>query len=481
MHMRAAGINPTIFRAYDIRGIYPDELDERAAYLIARAFTQQIRVMRGPAAKSPDRRASEARRDDQKQLRILVSSDARASSPSLKEAFLRGLLEEGAFVIDAGLTTTPMHTFIFHHIDADGGAMITASHNPAQYNGIKLSGLHGIPVGEGSGMEEVAQMAQRGIFEEGSKKGSVREENFLSAYIAFFTDYFSSLRDRHAFGEKPFRIALDSGDGMTDILLKPLFAEFPSLEPIIIHKGVDMSFPHHEANPIKPETLRDLQEVVVKNKCDLGAAFDGDGDRIGFVDEAGERVPPDLMIALPVSYFLRQVPKSIILYDVPASRVVKEEIERYRGDPRESRVGHAFLKMAMRDTRAVFGGESSGHYYFKNFFFSDSAFFALFSVLDMIRKEKKSLGNLIAPLRRYAKTPELNIALAEKDKAMDRLASRFADADISWLDGVKIVYPDWWVNARPSNTEDFLRINIEADTKELLEEKKKEIWNLLKQ
>lgn len=478
--MRTAGINPAIFRAYDIRGIYPDELDERAAYLIARAFACHVRVMRRLAPRSSDVRRSEVGEEKQNRIRILISSDARSSSPSLKEAFVRGLLEEEVYVIDAGLTTTPMHMFIVHRIGADGGAMITASHNPAKFNGIKLTGPQGA-IGEGTGMEEVAQMAQRGIFEEGLKKGSVREENFLSAYISFFADYFFELRKPRAFGEKPLRIALDSGDGMTDILLKPLFEQFPSIDPVIIHEGVDMSFPHHEANPIKPETLRDLQEVVMKNQCDLGAAFDGDGDRVGFVDKEGERVPPDLITALLARYFLEQAPKSIIFYDVPASRVVKEEIDRYGGTPQESRVGHAFFKKAMRDNDVLFGGESSGHYYFKNFFFSDSAFFAFFSVLDMIRKKKASLGNLIAPLRRYAKTPELNIALKEKGKAMDFLASRYADADISWLDGVKIVYPDWWMNARPSNTEDFLRINIEADTPKLLEEKKKEIWNLLKQ
>lgn len=465
-------INPTIFRAYDIRGVYPDELDERAAYVIARAFARQVRVMRG----------MEDEKNKEKQIRILVSSDARPSSPSFKEAFLRGLLEEGVYIIDAGLTTTPMHTFIFHRIGADGGAMITASHNPARFNGIKLTGPRGA-IGEGAGMEEMAQMATRGIFKEGLRKGSVREENFLPAYISFFADYFSALRDSRAFGEKPLRVALDSGDGMTGILLKSLCAEFPSLEPIIIHEGIDMSFPHHEANPIKPETLRDLQEVVKKNKCDLGAAFDGDGDRIGFVGKGGERIPPDLITAILARYFLEQTPKRVIFYDVPASRVVKEEIDRYGGTPQESRVGHAFLKKAMRDSNALFGGESSGHYYFKNFFFSDSVFFAFFSVLDMIKKERKSLRNLIDPLRRYAKPPEINFTLTEgikKDTIIDYIASCFADGSISYSDGIKVVYHDWWFNVRPSNTEPLVRLNIEADTQALLEEKMKLVLECMK-
>lgn len=466
MHMRAPGVNPEIFRAYDIRGIYPDELNERAAYLIARSFAHHVRAMRG--------------KKNEKAMRILVSADARSSSPLLKEAFLRGLLEEGVYVIDAGLTTTPMHTFIVNRIGADGGAMITASHNPAQFNGIKLTGPRGA-IGEGSGMEEVARMAARGIFEEGVKKGSAREENFLSAYISFFAEYFSSLQNPRAFGEKPLRIALDSGDGMTGIILKPLFEQFSSIEPVIIHEGIDMTFPHHEANPIKPETLRDLQEVVIKKECDFGAAFDGDGDRVGFVDEEAKRVPSDLITALLTRYFLEIAPHSTIIYDVPSSRVIKEEIEKHGGVPIESRVGHAFIKKTMRAKNAIFGGEASGHYYFKDFFFFDAALLAFFFVLDMIRKEKTSLKTLTAPLRRYAKTPELNIALAKKDEAIDLLASHFADAHISWLDGVKIIYPDWWMNARPSNTEDLLRINIEADSSELLEEKKKEIWNLLKQ
>ncbi len=500
MHMRAVGINPAIFRAYDIRGIYPDEIDERAAYLIARAFARQVRVMRGLAPRLVRRSPrlaeavgeaqvgeggsfSEVGESNQKQFHILVSSDARPSSPSLKEAFLRGLLEEGASVIDAGLTTTPMHAFVVHWIGADGGAMITASHNPANFNGVKLIGPRGA-IGEGSGMEEVAQMATRGIFEEGGQKGSVREENFLPAYISFFVDYFSALREPHAFGERPLRIALDSGDGMTGILLSPLFGQFPSLEPIIVHEGIDMSFPHHEANPIKQETLRDLQEAVTKNQCDLGAAFDGDGDRLGVINEKSEILPPDLLTALFAREAVKQRQGSTIIFDeARTSRVVREEVEWYGGRAVACRIGHTFFKNCMRKENAVFGGELSGHYYFQDFFFVDSAIFALFNLLRILNKERKSLHELTAPLFRYAKPSEINFKLKEgtnKDMAIDYIASCFADGSISYPDGIKVLYRDWWFNVRPSNTEPLIRLNIEADTKELLEAKKRIVWECIK-
>jgi len=465
-------IDPGIFRAYDIRGIYPSELDERAAYVIARAFACHIRVIR-------------EKKNSRKQLHILVSSDARLSSPPLKKAFLRGLLEEDVAVIDAGLTTTPMHTFIVNRISADGGAMITASHNPAKFNGIKFMGLGGLPIAQGSGMEEIAQMAQRGIF---SRKvyrgGSIKEENFLRAYLHFFKTMFpdlAGLRSHLLPQKKKCHLIFDTGNGMVGLLLREFLQQFSFLQFEILYEKIDMTFPHHEANPIRPENMRDLQDAVQKKSAALGAAFDGDGDRIGFVDEHGEIVPGDFIIALIGRHVLSEKEKGVrIVFDgVRASKVVKEEIERAGGRAIEERVGHSFIKLAMRRECAIFGGEISGHFYFREFFYAESALFALLAVLDIIRKEGKSLSELIKPLKRYAKSPELNIAISNRDAAIDLLASHYADADMSWVDGVKIVYPRWWVNARPAANEDLLRINIEADTIQLLEEKKKEIWNLL--
>lgn len=456
--MRAPGINPAIFRAYDIRGIYPDELNERAAYLIARAFVHHVRAMQS--------------KKNKKSSRILISADARSSSPALKEAFLRGLLEEGAHVIDAGLTTTPMHTFIFNRIGADGGAMITASHNPAKFNGIKLTGLQGT-IGEGSGMEEVAHVAQRGIFEEGLSKGSVREENFLSAYIHFLISQFPLLKTMRG------KIALDAGNGMTGLLLRPLMAELPEMRATFLHDDIDMTFPYHEANPVKPENVVDVQEEIKKGGYLLGAAFDGDGDRVVFADEHGIMIPGDLTVALFATHFMKKNDGAIV-YEVRSSRVIKEEIERLGGTPLLSRAGHSFIKSMMRKHNAVFGGEASGHYMFRDFFFAESALLAFLFLLDILVKKRMKLSALIAPLRRYVKPPEINFAVAdEKEKILDRVAAAFPDAEISYLDGVTINYPDWWCNLRPSNTENLLRLNIEATTESLLEEKKQVIIRLI--
>jgi phosphomannomutase len=473
--MRRQGISPSIFRAYDIRGIYPSEIDERAAYLIARAFAHQVRMMSEPPSGGTKKR-----------LRMLVSSDARQSSPSLKESFVRGLLEEGVQVIDAGLTTTPMHTFCVHHTKADGGAMITASHNPAQFNGIKLMGPGGVPIAQGSGIEEIGHVAQRAIFSRKVSRGSIKKENFLPAYLHFFKAKFSDLASAQHCplpSKKKCLLMFDTGNGMVGLILRKLLEQFPIFQFKILYEETDMTFPHHEANPIKPENMRDLQKAIQKNSVVLGAAFDGDGDRVGFVDEKGESIPGDFIIALLGRYFLEKSgSKEAVVFDgVRASRVVREEIEQIGGRAIEERVGHSFIKLAMRREHAIFGGEMSGHFYFKDFFNAESALFALLTILDILRRQKKLLSELVKPLKRYAKTPELNIAISKREVAMDRLASHFADANISWIDGVRIVYPHWWVNARPAANEDLLRINIEADTPKLLEEKKKEIWNLLKQ
>lgn len=457
MHMRAPGVNPAIFRAYDIRGIYPDELNERAAYLIARAFVHQISAMQG--------------KKNERSMRIVVSADARLSSPVLKEAFLRGLLEEGVYVIDAGLTTTPMHTFVVNRIGADGGAMITASHNPAQFNGIKLTGPHGA-IGEGSGMEEMAQMAARGIFEDGIQKGSVREENFLPAYVDFLASQFPSAK------QAQMNIAFDAGNGMTGLLLRPLIAKFLGIHSTFLHDEIDMSFPNHEANPVKPENIVDLQEEVGKGGYSFGAAFDGDGDRAAFIDEKGAIIPGDLIIAFFAKRFIQKEGDAIV-YEVRSSRVVKEEIERAGGKPILARAGHSFIKAAMRTTNAVFGGETSGHYMFRDFFFAESALLAFLVLLDIMTQKKERLSALVAPLRRYAKLPEINFIITDKESAMDRVAAAFSDAEISYLDGVTVSYADWWCNLRPSNTENLLRLNIEATTEPLLEEKKQLITRLI--
>src|SRR3989344_939315 len=459
-----------IFRAYDIRGKYPEEINEDAAYKIARAFARYLKlgVRSGELEGAP--------------LKIVVSADARVSSPALKEAFLDGLLDEGVEIIDAGLTTTPMHYFIVNKTEADGGAMVTASHNPAEFNGIKFTKKDAVPIGEGAGMEEVKNDAIRGIFVNGAR-GKIIKKDFLEDYLNFFEEKFQELKAYNV------RLIVCAGNGMASILLEKLFLKFPKMQVEFLHDDLDMTSPNHEADPLKSKNMEDVRHLVSDNGSDLGISFDGDGDRIGFVDEKGEIVRGDMMTALLAKKYAEVGEK--IIYDLRSSRVVREEIESHSALPIESRVGHAFIKRLMRENNAVFGGELSGHYYFRDFFYCDSAVFAALALLDLLRLENKKLSELVTPLLRYAKSEEINFKVKDKDKVLDKIAAYFSDGKISYLDGIKIEYltphtkkfgvgASWWFSLRPSNTEDLVRLNIEADTKKLLDEKRKLLEELLK-
>src|SRR3989344_1349686 len=446
-----------IFKAYDIRGAYPAEINEDAAYKIARAFVRYLKL--GSA--------------DGRILKILVSNDKRESSPALKEAFLDGLTDEGVEVIDAGLTTAPHHYFAVNVSEADGGAMITASHLPMEFNGLKLSKKGAMPLSEGAGMEEIKGDAVRGIFASAARNETLpgpsleeggEEKINLPAKIDFTNDYIEFLSNY-----------------------------FPYLE-------------------------KEIKKMVSGGKI-AGISFDTDEDRAMFDDEKGNRVPGDIITALLVRYFAKTADKnslahsgllaltplwggpdahpssgmrspfaflSAIIYDLRSSRVVRADIEKYGMHPVESRVGHAFIKPLMLKENAVFGGEVSGHYYFKDFFYCDSGIFSALAVLDLMRTEKKKLSELVKPLQKYAKTEELNFTVEEKEKALDRVAAHFDGEKISYLDGVTVSRWDgvpegerWWFNLRLSNTENLVRLNLEAAIPELLEEKKKLISELL--
>ena len=390
-----------IFRAYDIRGKYPDEINEDAAYKIARAFARYLKL--GVKEKES--------------LKIVVSADARESSPALKEAFLDGLLDEGAEIIDAGLTMTPMHYFIVNKTGDDGGAMITASHNPPEFNGMKLSKKGAVSIGSGAGLEEIKNDAIRSIFQNssGGTAGKITKKDFSTEYIEFLAGHFPNF--------KSYITKLVAGEKISEI------------------------------------------------------SFDFEGDRVMFRDENGKTVPGDIITALLARKYAK--PGEKIVYDLRSSRAVKEEIEMAGGVAIESRVGHSFIKALMKKENAAFGGELSGHYYFRDFFYSDSGVFAALAVLDLLRTAKKSLSELVKPLMRYFKSEEINFKIKDKEKIMDKIAAHFLDAKASYLDGIKIEYPDWWFSLRPSNTEDLLRLNIEASTLELLEEKKKILSDLI--
>lgn len=442
-------INPSIFKAYDIRGVFPGEIDKEAAYRIGRAYISYLR--NNPALEGP--------------IQIVVSSDARASSPELKQELIRGITDEDAniMVFDVGLTTTPMHYFAINYLKAEGGVMVTASHNPKEYNGFKLSRAGAEPVYAGGGMEEIKNAAVRGVFETPAKHGAVEEKSIADEYIDFL------LANVPANELRPLKVIFDCGNGMTGLFIRKLAEKLPiSFE--IIYEDVDMSFPNHEANPLKDATLDELRGRVKKTGADMGVAFDGDGDRIGFLTHKGARVPNDFMTALFASFFAAEEPGARAVYDIRSSKAVPEAISEAGGVPIKSRVGHPFVKALMREREAAVGGEVSGHFYFRQFFSVDSGLFAFLTCLMALSESGKTLKDAVAPFYKYSSSGEVDIEVDDREKAIDMIAARFKTAPrVDYLDGLSVEYPDFWFNVRPSNTEPFLRVNIEGRTKEAME------------
>jgi phosphomannomutase len=451
--------NEDIFRTYDVRGIYPEEINEDAAYTIARSFAGYLSLSNR----------------DERQLVVLVSADARDSSPALKEKCIEGLLDEGVRVIDAGLSTTPMHYFMVNESGADGGIMITASHIPPPANGMKLSQKKAIPLGGSVGFDTVKNTALRGIFSSEKKVGTAEKKDFLEEYISFFENNFSNLKTYKT------SIVVDPGNGMTAIVVRKLFEKFPMIKVKYLYDTLDMTFPNHEANPLKEETLEDVKIAIGETHSNLGVSFDGDGDRMGVLDETSTLIQGDFITALLSQRFGEVSTKKVVITH-QSSRAVFEYLESAGFEVVKSRVGHAFLKSALRGNDAVVGGEISGHFYFKDFFFADSALFALFSLLSVLQSANKPLSALSAPLKKYARTPEINLEIEDKEKAMDLIAAQFPDTTISYFEGVTVDVwstEGWWCNVRPSGTENLIRFIMEAKSPEILAEKKKLILELL--
>ncbi len=449
-----------LFKAYDVRGVVPEELNEELVYWIGRAAAEYLGAGR-----------------------LLVGRDMRLSSGPLSKALCRGITDAGTDVIWIGQCTTPMCYFGVGHYGYHGGIMVTASHNPAKYNGLKFCRENAIPIGEDSGLKDIekrfnelrAQAAVSCACAGGkcgakkTRKGRIIRKEILKEYVKHILSFAQDI--------KPFRIAMDGGNGMTGKFLPVLIKKLP-LKVTRMYFKPDGSFPHHEADPLKDENLVDLQAEVRSGKYDLGIAFDGDGDRVAFVDEMGRRVPNDLLSGLIAREILSVKPAPVV-YDLRSSWVVKEEILKYGGTPLESRVGHSFIKALMRKKDAVFGGEVSGHYYYKDNYFADSADITWIKILNLLSREKRTLSQVVAPLRRYFSTGEINFHVQDKDAMMRRLKDYFKDGTISELDGVSVHYPDWWFNVRASNTEPVLRLNLEAKTQARMEEKKAELEKML--
>lgn len=453
--MSARPVNPDIFKAYDVRATYPDQIDEGIARDIGRGFVAYLGARR-----------------------IAVSRDMRLSSPSLAAAFIDGATAQGADVVDYGLAGTDMLYYAVASGGFDGGAQITASHNPKQYNGVKLVRAEAFPLSGEAGISDIREMLLNGTLPaEAAARGSVTTADMLDDYVGHVMGFIDPSI------VQPFDVVLDAGSGIGGLVAPRLFDRLPCHTTRLCFT-VDGNFPTHEANPLIEENRRDIVEEVVRRKADIGIAWDGDADRCFFIDGEGGFVPGDFITALLAEAFLIRHPGATIIYDLRASYAVKDVVARYGGRALMNRVGHAFIKRRMREENAVFGGEVTGHYYFRDNFYADNGFIPALLLLELMSRKKQTLVELLAPLRaKYFISGEINTKVASMsacDEKIAGLAARYRDGYVYELDGVSVEYPDWHFNVRPSNTEPLLRLNLEAKTPELMAAKRDEVLGIIR-
>ncbi|HEX5799781.1 MAG TPA: phosphomannomutase/phosphoglucomutase [Gaiellaceae bacterium] len=447
-------LSPAVFKAYDVRGVHPTELDEEGAYAIGRAYVEQFEPQR-----------------------IAVGRDMRVAAPAMAAALIEGAADGGADVLDLGLVGTEMVYFAVGELGLDGGVCVTASHNPKEYTGMKIVRRGALPVGGESGLLDVRDRALELVAGGGapqSRRGSVQGYDvwpgFLQKVLSFVDPGVM----------KPLKVVIDAANGMAGAMLAPVLERLP-IEAVTCHFEPDGTFPNHEPNPLLPENREFIVRKTTETGADLGVAYDGDGDRCFFVDDTGEFVPGDFVTALLAQAILEREGGGKVIYDVRASRAVPEAIERAGGEALVNRVGHAYIKHRMREEGAVFGGEVSAHYYFRDFSQADSGVVPFLLMLELISRRGRRLSELLAPFReRFFITGELNTPVADVSAKLRELEERYADGRISHLDGVSVDYDDWHFNVRPSNTEPLLRLNLEATSQALMEEKRDEVIGLIR-
>jgi phosphomannomutase len=445
-------LDPKVFKAYDVRGLYPSEIDEAGARAIGRAYVEQFEPKR-----------------------IAVGRDMRASSPSMAKATIEGAASVGAEVVDIGLVGTEMLYFAVGNLELDGGIMVTASHNPKEYTGMKVVRRGAMPVGGDSGLLDIRDRAvSPADMSGGQSLGPVREEDVFPGYV----DKVLSFVDTEAIVRR--RVVIDAANGMGGVMLPPVLERIP-IDAVPYFFEPDGTFPNHEPNPLLPENREFVIGKVLTDEADLGAAFDGDADRCFFIDDTGEFVPGDFVTALLAESMLEKYPGAKIIYDVRASWAVPETIERAGGIPLVNRVGHAFIKQRMREEDAAFAGEVSGHYYFRDFFQADSGVIPFLLVLELISKRGQPLSELLRAYRdRYFLTGEINVPVTDVAVKLQEIKERFgSEGQVSHLDGISIEAEDWHLNVRPSNTEPLLRLNLEARSREVMERKRDEVLEVI--
>ncbi len=452
-----------IFKAYDVRATYPSPLDAESAWKVGHATGQYLKRSRQSLAPS-----HRVKREDS----VVVGRDMRPSSPELAAALSDGLRSVGMNVIDIGMVDTSMVYFAINHLDTVAGIQVTASHNPIEYNGFKISGPKARPIGAASGLDDIKRIANTLRIGQTGVKGEHQIVDLWNEYRAHVRKFLDLKR--------PVRVVVDGSNGMAGRMVPGIFDGVQNLEIIPILFDITGSFVH-DPNPLVESNLRMLQDAVAQHRPDAGVCFDGDADRCMFVDETGRTIGCDMITALLARDFLRD-PKnagSTIVYDLRSSHVVPEEIEAAGGVPRRDRVGHAFIKRTLAETHAVFGGELSGHFYFRDNFFADSGAIAFARLLSVLSAQDRPLSELIAPLTRYSQSGEINFQVEDKDGKIRELAEAYKKAKVDYLDGITIDFGDWWFNVRKSNTEPLLRLNLECPDAGMLQEKFDELKRLL--
>jgi phosphomannomutase len=438
-----------IFKAYDVRGVVPDDLDADLARRIGAAFAGWTGL---PA--------------------IAVGRDCRLSSPELAEAIAEGATSRGADVVDLGLASTDLLYFASGALDLPG-VMITASHNPKQYNGLKFCLPGARPVGVETGLADIRAIVEGGEQPAAASRGTVRHRDMLDAY----TDHVLSFVDAEAM--RPMTVAADTANGMGGLVIPAVLARLP----VTLHHlfaELDGTFPNHPADPLDPENQKDLKAAVLEHDADIGLAFDGDADRVFLIDEKADDVSGSLLTALVARAMLRREPGAKIVHNLICSRIVPETIRAEGGEPIRTRVGHSFIKQVMAETGAIFGGEHSGHYYFRDNYRADSGLIAAVVVLGELSAGGMPLSELLSPFRRYFDSGEINSRVDDQHAKIEEISAALSDGRQDRLDGLTVDYDDWWCNVRPSNTEPLLRLNVEAATAELLAEKTEAVLRLIR-
>jgi phosphomannomutase len=445
-------LDPKVFQAYDVRGIYPADLDEGGAYAIGRAYVEQFEPRR-----------------------IAVGRDMRLASPPVAAALIEGAADAGADVVDVGMVGTEMVYFAVGELGLDGGVMVTASHNPGDYIGMKIVRRGALPVGSESGLFDVRDRAVRGEWREATR-GSVTTEDVWEPFVSRVLSFIDPERIA------PVRVVIDAANGMAGAMLPRVLDRLPRVDAVRCYFEPDGSFPNHEPNPLLPENREFIVRKTTEEGADFGVAYDGDADRCFFVDDTGEFVPGDFTTALFAESILAKEPGGKVIYDVRASWAVPEAILAAGGEPLVNRVGHAFIKARMREVGAVFGGEVSAHYYFRDFTQADSGVIPFLLMLELVSARGQKLSEILAQFRgRYFLTGEINTRVADVAVKLQELKERFGpEGRVSHLDGLSIDADDWHFNVRPSNTEPLLRLNLEARSQELMEAKRDEVLGVIR-